>query len=79
MPGRLVRHDARHALHCHLLHQPGRRSVQGCGRTFDEVQHWPAVHASARCGGASRWSTRPWRFTRYAERAAEAASIPPAV
>lgn len=45
---------------------------KGCGRTFHEVQHWPALSAVQKrevwrritaCGEA-------WRFNRYAERAA---------
>jgi MATE family multidrug resistance protein len=52
----LVRHHARHALHRHLLHRQGDALCKGCGRTEDEVQHWPAMGParSARCGAASR-------------------------
>lgn len=49
----------------------GDTICKGCGRTFDEVQHWPALdpfekrivwHRIAHEGTA-------WRFNRYAERA----------
>ena len=49
---------------------------KGCGRTFDEVQHWPAMSpAEKRC----TWrritlEDAAWRFNRYAERAAEGAA-----
>ena len=45
---------------------------KGCGRTFDEVQHWPAMSpAEKRC----TWrritlEDAAWRFNRYAERVA---------
>lgn len=49
----------------------GDAICKGCGRTFDEVQHWPALdpfekrvvwHRITQEGTA-------WRFNRYAERA----------
>jgi predicted Fe-S protein YdhL (DUF1289 family) len=69
----LVRHHARHALHCDLLHQPGRRLVQGLRAQFDEVQHWPEM---ARRKKRQVWrritlQSEAWRFNRYAERAVE--------
>jgi len=51
----------------------GDAVCKGCGRTFDEVQHWPALgpvekraiwHRITADGSA-------WRFNRYAERATE--------
>ena len=46
--------------------------MQGCGRTFDEVQHfWPG-HAAAQVWRRITLEHTAWRFTRYAERAAEA-------
>jgi predicted Fe-S protein YdhL (DUF1289 family) len=49
----------------------GDAVCKGCGRSFDEVQHWPisAGARSARCGAASRMEGTAWRFNRYAERA----------
>lgn len=51
----------------------GDTECKGCGRSFDEVQHWLAmtpvekrwVWARIRSEGTA------WRFTRYAERAVE--------
>jgi predicted Fe-S protein YdhL (DUF1289 family) len=52
----------------------GDDSCKGCGRSFDEVQHWPAMTPAEKrqvwrritaCGEA-------WRFNRYAERATAA-------
>lgn len=53
----------------------GDTQCKGCGRSFDEVQHWlsmtpvekRAVWARIRSEGTA------WRFTRYAERAVELA------
>ena len=50
----------------------GDAVCKGCGRTFDEVQHWPAMtpgREARASGAASRWRPRAWRFNRYAERA----------
>ncbi len=54
---------------------------KGCGRTFDEVQHWPAMGPAAKRQVWRRITLEhtAWRFTRYAERAAEGGSKPPAV
>ena len=58
----------------------GDALCKGCGRTFDEVQHWPGLdpfekrvvwHRIVQEGTA-------WRFNRYAERAHEAAPADPA-
>lgn len=54
----------------------GDAQCKGCGRSFDEVQHWltlspvqkRAVWHRIRSEGSA------WRFTRYAERAVELAS-----
>lgn len=45
---------------------------KGCGRTFDEVQHWPAMGPAAKRQVWRRITLEhtAWRFTRYAERAA---------
>ncbi|RZJ10045.1 MAG: DUF3717 domain-containing protein [Rubrivivax sp.] len=44
---------------------------KGCGRTFDEVQHWPALDPFDKRGVWQRISSErtAWRFNRYAERA----------
>ena len=44
----------------------GDAVCKGCGRTFDEVQHWPADDAgrkARRPGAASRWKARPGAST----------------
>ncbi len=49
---------------------------KGCGRSFDEVQHWPA-YSPAQKRAVWRRITRQgtaWRFNRYAERAQEGMS-----
>ncbi len=51
----------------------GDALCKGCGRSFDEVQHWTAMSPGAK---RSTWRriTREgtaWRFNRYAERALE--------
>lgn len=45
---------------------------KGCGRTFHEVQHWPALSAVQKREVWRRITVRgeAWRFNRYAERAA---------
>ena len=45
---------------------------KGCGRTFDEVQHWPALGAAQKRQVWRRITAQgeAWRFNRYAERAA---------
>ncbi|MCK7493963.1 MAG: DUF1289 domain-containing protein [Comamonadaceae bacterium] len=50
----------------------GDAVCKGCGRSFDEVQHWTELQPgarSARSGAASRMEGTAWRFNRYAERA----------
>jgi predicted Fe-S protein YdhL (DUF1289 family) len=46
---------------------------KGCGRTFDEVQHWPALTPGEKRATWRRITLEAdaWRFNRYAERAAE--------
>jgi hypothetical protein len=49
----------------------GDEECKGCGRTFDEVQHWPAMSTSEK---RSTWRRitmigTSWRFNKYAERA----------
>jgi uncharacterized protein len=55
----------------------GDQVCKGCGRTFDEVQHWPAMSPAAK---RSVWrritmEATAWRFNRYAERAREATGL----
>jgi len=44
---------------------------KGCGRTFDEVQHWPALDPFEKRAVWHRITLEAsaWRFNRYAERA----------
>ncbi|APW40267.1 Fe-S protein [Rhodoferax koreense] len=46
---------------------------KGCGRTFDEVQHWPSMTPGEKRATWRRITLEAdaWRFNRYAERAAE--------
>lgn len=46
---------------------------KGCGRTFSEVQHWPAFDPAEKRAVWRRITLEAsaWRFNRYAERAAE--------
>ena len=52
---------------------------KGCGRTFDEVQHWPGLSPAAKRTVWRRITLAhsAWRFNRYAERAAEGRSQGP--
>ena len=54
---------------------------KGCGRTFDEVQHWTAMTPAAKRATWRRITMEgtAWRFNRYAERArrASGADHPP--
>jgi uncharacterized protein len=54
----------------------GDEVCKGCGRTFGEVQHWPAMSPVAKRQVWRRIteSGQAWRFNRYAERAAAAAA-----
>jgi predicted Fe-S protein YdhL (DUF1289 family) len=51
----------------------GDDTCKGCGRSFDEVQHWPAMRAAEKRQTWHRITlhSSAWRFNRYAERAAE--------
>ena len=46
---------------------------KGCGRTFDEVQHWPSMSPAEKRATWRRITIEgdAWRFNRYRERAAE--------
>ncbi len=46
---------------------------KGCGRTFEEVQHWPEMSPGAKRATWRRitMESSAWRFNRYAERAQE--------
>lgn len=51
----------------------GDSLCKGCGRSFAEVQHWPAMTPFAKRAVWRRIALEgtSWRFTRYAERAVE--------
>jgi len=51
----------------------GDDMCKGCGRTFDEVQNWPAMTAFEKRGTWRRITAEgtAWRFGRYADRALE--------
>ena len=51
----------------------GDAHCKGCGRTFDEVQHWPEFSPVQKRQTWRRITTEglAWRFNRYAERAME--------
>ena len=51
----------------------GDDTCKGCGRSFDEVQHWPAMTPAEKRGTWRRITMEDtaWRFNRYAERARE--------
>ncbi len=51
----------------------GDNECKGCGRSFDEVQHWPEMSPAAKRNTWRRITVEgiSWRFNRYAERAAE--------
>jgi uncharacterized protein len=53
----------------------GDAVCKGCGRTFDEVQHWPAMTPVSKRQVWRRITERgeAWRFNRYAERTTAAA------
>jgi predicted Fe-S protein YdhL (DUF1289 family) len=50
----------------------GDAECKGCGRTFDEVQHWTALTPAEKRQTWRRITleAKGWRFNRYAERAA---------
>ncbi len=49
----------------------GDELCKGCGRTFDEVQHWPVLTPAEKraCWRRITLQGTAWRFNRYAERA----------
>ena len=51
----------------------GDEMCKGCGRTFDEVQHWPSMTPADKRGTWRRITLEAssWRFGRYADRALE--------
>ena len=51
----------------------GDETCKGCGRSFDEVQHWPALSPAAKRQVWRRISldNSAWRFNKYAERTLE--------
>jgi predicted Fe-S protein YdhL (DUF1289 family) len=55
----------------------GDAICKGCGRTFDEVQHWTAMSPAAKRGTWRRITQEDtaWRFNRYAERATATGSF----
>ncbi|MBC7732111.1 MAG: DUF3717 domain-containing protein [Bacteriovorax sp.] len=54
---------------------------KGCGRTFDEVQHWPVMSPAEKRVTWHRitMDNTAWRFNRYAERAREANAASPRI
>jgi predicted Fe-S protein YdhL (DUF1289 family) len=54
----------------------GDALCKGCGRTFDEVQHWPVMSPAEKRVTWRRITLEgtAWRFNRYAERAREISS-----
>ena len=52
---------------------PGDAVCKGCGRSFEEVQHWTAYSPGEKRAVWRRISLegKAWRFNRYAERALE--------
>ncbi|WP_398497971.1 DUF3717 domain-containing protein [Variovorax sp.] len=52
----------------------GDDQCKGCGRSFDEVQHWPAMTPAEKRVTWRRITMEDsaWRFNRYAERVREA-------
>ena len=59
----------------------GDAECKGCGRSFDEVQHWPVMTPGEKRAVWRRITQQgtAWRFNRYAERArrASGADHPP--
>src|SRR6476661_8443213 len=52
----------------------GDEVCKGCGRSFDEVQHWPEMSPAAKRQVWRRITleAKAWRFNRYAERSTRA-------
>jgi predicted Fe-S protein YdhL (DUF1289 family) len=55
----------------------GDAVCKGCGRTFEEVQRWPAMTPAEKRRTWRRITLEAtaWRFTRYAERAPTASGV----
>jgi hypothetical protein len=55
----------------------GDAECKGCGRTFDEVQHWTAYSPGQKRAVWRRivQENRAWRFNRYAERVHKATGV----
>ena len=55
----------------------GDAECKGCGRTFDEVQHWTGFTPGQKRAVWRRivQENRAWRFNRYAERAQQATGV----
>ncbi len=53
----------------------GDAECKGCGRSFDEVQHWPSMSPGEKRATWRRITLQgdAWRFNRYSERAREGA------
>lgn len=58
----------------------GDATCKGCGRSFEEVQHWTDMSPAAKRQVWRRITLQgdAWRFNRYAERAVEAKDEPAA-
>jgi predicted Fe-S protein YdhL (DUF1289 family) len=58
----------------------GDAMCKGCGRSFEEVQHWLGMTPAEKRGTWRRITLQgtAWRFNKYAERAAEGRSAPAA-
>jgi hypothetical protein len=54
----------------------GDADCKGCGRTFEEVQHWPEMTPAEKRATWRRITLQgeAWRFNKYSERAAESAA-----
>ena len=55
----------------------GDELCKGCGRTFEEVQHWPEMSPAAKRQTWRRITMQgtAWRFGRYADRALEKSGV----
>ena len=55
----------------------GDARCKGCGRTFDEVQHWTAMDPVQKRATWQRITQEgtAWRFNKYAERAGDAPRV----
>lgn len=55
----------------------GDAECKGCGRSFDEVQHWTSYSPGQKRKVWRRivMENRAWRFNRYAERALQASGV----